>query len=85
MFLFGSFQVLLALNFGCPSFTCISEKGGMVAKKLESVNIIVDCGVRLGVNELMRRGMQEEEMQTIAQFIEKWRKMAKSIKKLSQT
>jgi glycine hydroxymethyltransferase len=47
------------------------EKGRIVARKLERANIIADCGVRLGVNELTRRGMQREEMHRIADFIDR--------------
>jgi glycine hydroxymethyltransferase len=41
------------------------------AKKLEEANIIVDCGIRLGVNEVTRRGMKEKEMERIAELIER--------------
>ncbi|UCD26446.1 MAG: hypothetical protein JSV75_06035 [Candidatus Bathyarchaeota archaeon] len=58
-----SHQVLL--NYGGY------RKGGVVARKLEKSNIIVDSGVRLGVCETTRRGMKEEEMQTIALFIKR--------------
>jgi len=47
------------------------KKGRVVAKKLEEANIIVDCGVRLGVCELTRRGMKEREMQKVAEFIKR--------------
>jgi len=47
------------------------KKGRVVAKKLEAANIIVDCGVRLGVCELTRRGMKEREMQRVAEFIKR--------------
>ncbi len=47
------------------------KQGRAVAKKLEEANIIVDCGVRLGVCELTRRGMKEKEMQTVAEFIKR--------------
>jgi len=47
------------------------KKGGVVAKILEEANIIVDCGVRLGVCELTRRGMKEKEMQKVAEFIKR--------------
>ncbi len=45
------------------------RKARMMAEKLEKANIIADCGVRLGVCELTRRGMKEEEMQKVADFI----------------
>jgi glycine hydroxymethyltransferase len=47
------------------------ERGGVIAKKLEEANIIVDSGVRLGVCEATRRGMKEDEMQKIAVFMER--------------
>ena len=47
------------------------KEGGVVARKLEKANIIVDSGVRLGVCEVTRRGMREEEMQRIALFIKR--------------
>jgi len=53
------------LNFGGYK----SEKGKVVAKKLEKANIILDSGVRLGVCEATRRGMRKEEILRIADFI----------------
>jgi len=47
------------------------KEGGVVARKLEKANIIVDRGVRLGVCEVTRRGMKEDEMQRIALFIKR--------------
>jgi len=47
------------------------KHGRTVAKKLEKANIIADCGVRLGVNEVTRRGMRREEMLRIADFIDR--------------
>lgn len=47
------------------------KRGKMVAKRLEKANIIVDSGVRLGVCEATRRGMKNEEMRQIANFIER--------------
>jgi len=47
------------------------EEGGVIARKLEKANIIVDVGVRLGVCEVTRRGMKEKEMQRIALFIKR--------------
>lgn len=58
-----SHQVLL--NYGGY------KEGGVIARKLEKANIIVDSGVRLGVCEATRRGMKEEEMQRIALFIKR--------------
>lgn len=40
-----------------------------VRDKLERNNIIADMGVRLGTNEVTRRGMGSKEMATIADFI----------------
>jgi len=45
------------------------EEGRAVAKKLEEANIIADCGVRLGVCELTRRGMKQKEVLKVAEFI----------------
>jgi len=45
------------------------KNGRAVARKLEKANIIADSGVRLGVNEVTRRGMRKAEMQKIAEFI----------------
>jgi len=47
------------------------KQGRSPAEKLERANIIVDSGVRLGVCEATRRGMQKEEMLKIADFIER--------------
>ncbi len=58
-----SHQVLL--NYGGY------KEGGVIARKLEKANIIVDSGVRLGVCEATRRGMREEEMRRIALFIKR--------------
>jgi glycine hydroxymethyltransferase len=45
------------------------KQGETVAQKLERVNIIADCGVRLGTCEITRRGMRESEIEKIAEFI----------------
>jgi len=58
-----SHQVLL--NYGSY------KEGGVIARKLEKANIIVDSGVRLGVCEATRRGMKEDEMRRIAVFMER--------------
>jgi len=58
-----SHQVLL--NYGGY------KEGGVIARKLERANIIVDSGVRLGVCEATRRGMKENEMQRIAFFMKR--------------
>jgi len=47
------------------------KEGGVIARKLERANVIVDSGVRLGVCEATRRGMKENEMQRIAFFIKR--------------
>ncbi len=45
------------------------KEGEVVARKLERANIIADTGVRLGVCEATRRGMNQSEMQKIASFM----------------
>lgn len=45
--------------------------GAKVAKILEKANIITDRGVRLGACEITRRGMKQEEMVKIAEFIKR--------------
>mgnify|MGYP002153774069 CR=1 FL=1 len=45
------------------------KKGKLIAEKLERANIIVDCGVRIGTCEVTRRGMNEKEMELIAELI----------------
>jgi len=47
------------------------RQGREVAEKLEKANIIVDCGVRLGVCEVTRKGMEEGEMQKIADLMKR--------------
>jgi len=47
------------------------KQGEVAARKLEKVNIIADCGVRLGTCEVTRRGMKEGEMEKIAEFIKR--------------
>jgi glycine hydroxymethyltransferase len=47
------------------------KQGRQIAEKLEKANIIADCGVRLGVCEVTRKGMKEEEMQKIADLVKK--------------
>lgn len=47
------------------------KQGKTVAQELERVNIIADCGVRLGTCEVTRRGMRESEMEKIAEFIKR--------------
>lgn len=47
------------------------QKNKDLALRLEKANLIVDNGIRLGVNEITRRGMKEKEMDKIAEFIER--------------
>lgn len=46
-------------------------KGGKIARQLEKANVIVDCGVRLGLSEVTRRGMKKAEMHRIAEFLDR--------------
>ena len=41
----------------------------LFGKLLEKSNIIIDCSGRLGVNEMTRYGMKEDDMKTISSFI----------------
>jgi glycine hydroxymethyltransferase len=47
------------------------EQGRAIAEKLQLANIIVDCVIRLGTNEVTRRGMKETEMHRIAELIKR--------------
>ncbi|UCE29600.1 MAG: hypothetical protein JSV85_02455 [Candidatus Bathyarchaeota archaeon] len=47
------------------------EQGRVIAERLQSVNIIVDCGVRIGTCEVTRRGMKDEEMLKIAEMVKR--------------
>lgn len=47
------------------------KQGRVVAKKLEEANIIVDCGIRIGVCEATRRGLKESEMERIAELMKR--------------
>jgi glycine hydroxymethyltransferase len=42
-----------------------------VPDKLEQANVIVDRGIRLGTSEMTRRGMQERDMNDVAEIIAK--------------
>ncbi|MEM4310843.1 MAG: hypothetical protein QXX95_00430 [Nitrososphaerales archaeon] len=46
-----------------------SKESVIIADKLERANIIVDSGGRIGVNEITRKGMKEEEMDKISQAL----------------
>lgn len=45
------------------------KRGAQERDRLEKAGIIVDSGVRLGTNEVTRRGMGEREMNTVAELI----------------
>ncbi|PSN90769.1 hypothetical protein B9Q03_06090 [Candidatus Marsarchaeota G2 archaeon OSP_D] len=45
------------------------EKGSDVRDKLEEVRIIVDAGVRVGLNEVTRRGYDEVDIESLAHAI----------------
>ena len=47
------------------------KEGRLIAKKLEKANIIADCGVRLGVCEITRRGIKESEIHEIAELMKR--------------
>ena len=66
----------------CPQlgYTCshqvfleygVYKQGQAIAEKLEKANIIVDCGVRLGVCEATRRGMKEDKMEGVAELMKR--------------
>ena len=48
-----------------------SKSSRKVARRLEKANIILDCGVRVGICEATRRGMKEDEMSRIAGFMKR--------------
>ncbi len=56
-----SHQVMLVLGS--------EEKVDKFTRTLEEANIIVDRGVRLGTNEMTRRGMKPREMEKIAEMV----------------
>jgi glycine hydroxymethyltransferase len=45
-------------------------EGQHIRDRLEHADIIVDAGVRLGTQEITRRGMEESEMEQVAELIE---------------
>jgi glycine hydroxymethyltransferase len=45
------------------------KDGMQIPDKLDRANVIVDRGIRLGTNEITRRGMHEKEMNDIAEII----------------
>ncbi len=56
-----SHQVFLDING--------EENVNRFSEKLEEANIIVDHGIRLGTNELTRRGMKARDMERIAELV----------------
>ncbi|MBI2126736.1 MAG: hypothetical protein HYU02_05420 [Thaumarchaeota archaeon] len=70
-----SHQVLLAYS---------KDRSSKIAETLQRGNIIVDKGIRLGTSEVTRRGMKEEEMQTIAHLIADGMKNPNSVKKKAE-
>ena len=47
------------------------KDSAQVPDKLEQANVIVDRGIRLGTSEMTRRGMQEGDMNDVAEIIAK--------------
>ena len=46
-----------------------TDKIDKITTQLEQANLIVDQGIRLGTNEVTRRGMKKQEMEAIAEMI----------------
>ncbi|MCJ7424162.1 hypothetical protein MUP01_07830 [Candidatus Bathyarchaeota archaeon] len=47
------------------------DRGRAIAERVQRANIIVDCVVRIGTCEVTRRGMKENEMLRIAEFLKR--------------
>jgi len=47
------------------------EKGRKVAKRLQKANIITDCVIRIGTDEITRRGMKQPEMTKVAELLKR--------------
>lgn len=62
----------------------MGSSSGKFAETLQRGNIIVDRGIRLGTSEVTRRGMKEEEMQTIAHLIAEGMKNPDAVKKKAE-
>ncbi len=47
------------------------EKGRTIARKLQKANIITDCVIRIGTDEITRRGMKLPEMIKVAELLKR--------------